>query len=63
RKPFPIVVDLEASLRGYQRLSELATHDDLIVPGHDPLVTELFPTVHAPFIFRLDQGPTQQVPA
>ena len=37
-KPFPIVVDLENMLNGFDRLRELADSDDHIIPGHDPLV-------------------------
>ena len=44
-RPFPIVFDVGAVLDGYRRLRELADRDDLIVPGHDPLVLERFPTV------------------
>lgn len=44
-RPFPIVFDVGAVLDGYRRLRELADRDDLIVPGHDPLVLERFPAV------------------
>jgi len=62
RKPFPIVVDLEEMLAGFDRLNELASEPNLIVPGHDPLIARHFP-VHngADFIFRLDQGPLTPV--
>jgi len=39
------VFDVGAVLDGYRRLRELADRDDLIVPGHDPLVLERFPAV------------------
>lgn len=57
RKPFPIVVDLEDMLVGFETLERLATHPSLIVPGHDPLVRKVFPQDLAPHIVRLDQGP------
>ena len=62
RKPFPIVVDLQNMLEGFDRLSALASSPDLIVPGHDPLVTKVFPSDLAPHIWRLDQGPVSPVP-
>ena len=62
RKPFPIVVDLQEMLDGFQRLEQLASHSSLIIPGHDPLVTEHFP-VHEKhdFIYRLHDGPSKPV--
>ncbi|MBE9636245.1 N-acyl homoserine lactonase family protein [Salipiger mangrovisoli] len=57
QKPFPIVVDLEDMLKGFARLETLASERRLILPGHDPRVTRLFPSVLAPHVFRLDGGP------
>lgn len=58
-KPFPIVVDLEEMLSGFQRLHTLASSPSLIVPGHDPAVFDYFdPTDGLPdFARRLDLGP------
>lgn len=61
RKPFPIVVDLQNMLDGFVRLEALASTRDLIVPGHDPLVTSVFPQGVADHIWRLDQGPTRPI--
>jgi hypothetical protein len=37
---------------------KLAGHADRVIPGHDPLVTQKFPTVGtAGFVWRLDKGP------
>lgn len=57
RKPFPIVVDLQEMLDGFVTLERLASRGNLIVPGHDPLVMEIFPTGIADHIVRLDRGP------
>ena len=57
KKLFPIVVERERMLAGFEKLKELASKPQLIVPGHDPLVRQHFPNVLAPHIFRLDQGP------
>lgn len=61
-KPFPIVVDLENMLSGFARLQELASDRRLIVPGHDPLVMELFDTDGPDFAVRLDRGPAGEFP-
>ena len=54
RKPFPIVVDVQNMLDGFDTLRMLASHQNLIVPGHDPLVRDYFPNGPADHIFRLD---------
>ena len=61
RKPFPIVVDLQDMLDGFDRLQALASRPELIVPGHDPLVRSYFPQGAADHIWRLDRGPTSNV--
>lgn len=57
-KPFPIVVDLENMLAGFNQLKMLADSDDHIIPGHDPLVRQYYPA-HGDddSIFRLDADP------
>ena len=61
RKPFPIVVDLQNMLDGFATLERLASRRELIVPGHDPLVREVFASEHADHIFRLDPGPIAEI--
>ena len=61
RKPFPIVVDLQDMLDGFDTLNRLASAPGLIIPGHDPLVRNYFPQAMAPNIHRLDLGPSQPV--
>lgn len=61
RKPFPIVVDLQNMLDGFDRLETLASSKKLIVPGHDPLVTRVFPSELADHIWRLDRGPSKDI--
>lgn len=59
KNPFPLVVDVEDMLKGFDRLTELAGPRRLIVPGHDPLVRERFPTAFEnarPGVWRLDLG-------
>lgn len=61
RKPFPIVVDLQNMLDGFDTLLRLATAPNLIIPGHDPLVRTYFTEGVAPHIHRLDVGPIRTV--
>jgi glyoxylase-like metal-dependent hydrolase (beta-lactamase superfamily II) len=42
--PYPIVVDVAAMMESWSRLRELADSDAHIVPGHDPLVRERYPS-------------------
>jgi glyoxylase-like metal-dependent hydrolase (beta-lactamase superfamily II) len=62
RKPFPIVVDLQDMLDGFDTLQRLASRPELIVPGHDPIVTQVFPAALDGFIWRLDRGPVTAIP-
>jgi glyoxylase-like metal-dependent hydrolase (beta-lactamase superfamily II) len=62
RKPFPIVVDLQNMLDGFDTLERLASSRSLIVPGHDPQVRALFPQGPADHIVRLDPGPQGRFP-
>lgn len=57
RRPFPIVVDVEATLRSYDKLEALATSRRHIIPGHDPLVMKRYPPLSeqmAGVVHRLD---------
>jgi glyoxylase-like metal-dependent hydrolase (beta-lactamase superfamily II) len=58
-RPFPIVFDVGAMLEGFETLRRLASSDDAIVPGHDPLVLARYPPA-APGLdgvaVRLDEG-------
>lgn len=61
-KPFPIVADLEPMMAGFGTLQRLAGGADRVVPGHDPLVTRLYPAHDTvPFAWRMDPGPRQAV--
>ena len=58
--PFPIVYDVGAMIEGYGTIRGLADAEELIIPGHDPLVVERFPCPDKTFqgeIVRLDRGP------
>lgn len=57
RKPFPIVVDMEDMLNGFDLIQSLASRPGLVVPGHDPEVRRRFPAGSTPESWRLDRGP------
>lgn len=60
RKPCPIYLDLEETLKGFDTIQQLAVSRDFVIPGHDPLVTEHFPVVdNCDFAWRLDVGPSK----
>lgn len=61
-KPFPIVVDLENMLQGFNRIQQLADGIDHVVPGHDPLVRSIYPSVISgdDSIVRLDVEPSSR---
>jgi glyoxylase-like metal-dependent hydrolase (beta-lactamase superfamily II) len=45
KSPFSLIVDVPDSLQSYDRLFELAPGYEHIIPGHDPLVRELYPSL------------------
>ena len=59
-RPFPIVADVTQMVAGWERLKQLASRTQFIVPGHDPLVMKRY---HAPdpslagIVVRLDAEP------
>jgi len=60
RKLFPIVVDVENMLSGFDTLAELAESAHHIIPGHDPLVRRLYPAASPSMlgaVHRLDVDP------
>lgn len=59
-RAFPILYNLAELLEGYRLLRRLASSDQHIVPGHDPLVLDRYPAASAEtegWIARLDVAP------
>lgn len=58
-KPFPIVLNLQEMLDGFQTIQKLASAPGLVIPGHDPLVFQYFDAMDGlpDFARRLDLGP------
>ncbi len=44
-RPFPLVADVVEMLRGYQRIVRAADSASHVIPGHDPKVMALYPTL------------------
>ncbi|MEP3275969.1 MAG: N-acyl homoserine lactonase family protein [Stappiaceae bacterium] len=63
KKLFPIVVDSKQMLAGFDTLIDLAPCPEAIIPGHDPLVRQLFPEVKGGLtpVHRLDVAPLQSL--
>jgi glyoxylase-like metal-dependent hydrolase (beta-lactamase superfamily II) len=56
-RPFRVFYDLAEMLEGYKRVARLAPSQAHIVPGHDPLVTDRYPSPSAELAGRvLDLG-------
>jgi glyoxylase-like metal-dependent hydrolase (beta-lactamase superfamily II) len=43
RIPFPIVYNVGEMCDGWDTLARLAGHPDRIIPGHDPIVSAIYP--------------------
>ncbi len=43
RRPFFITIDMEATLKSYDRLTEMAGGLKNVIPGHDPLILKRYP--------------------
>jgi glyoxylase-like metal-dependent hydrolase (beta-lactamase superfamily II) len=43
RAPFPIIYNLGDMFEGWDIVQRLAGHPDRAIPGHDPIVTEIYP--------------------
>lgn len=60
RQLFPIVHNVEMVLEGYDRVEKLASSRAHVVPGHDPLVLDLYPAAKPGlegWVARLDAEP------
>ena len=58
--PYPIVSDVRTMLHGFERLKAWAESPRHIIPGHDPLVMERYPTANLSsegVVVRLDVDP------
>jgi len=63
--PFPSVYRVDEMVEGYRIIHRLAEGSwDHIIPGHDPLVMKLYPTLSSELegIVRLDTAPLQPLP-
>lgn len=64
RVPFAICWSQADLLASYGRFEELAESEDHVIPGHDPLVRSLYPTLsghHGDEVVRLDVTPARRL--
>ncbi|MFT4277924.1 MAG: N-acyl homoserine lactonase family protein [Rhodopseudomonas sp.] len=60
--PFPIVSNVGEMCEGWRELKRLAGGTDRIIPGHDPLVAELYPAVSGDVdAFMLHERPRRPI--
>lgn len=62
--PFPVVYNVADMLAGHRTLLRLAGSIDRIIPGHDPVVMDLYPAADSSLqgvVARLDLEPKQRV--
>jgi glyoxylase-like metal-dependent hydrolase (beta-lactamase superfamily II) len=60
RRPFPTAFHVGEMLEGFEKLIEVAPSEDHIVPGHDPLVMQLYPAPSPALegiVVALDEAP------
>lgn len=63
QNPFTIIVNLPDMCAGWDRIFELGAEPGLVVPGHDPLVAELYPGhPDDEMTFVLSNGPLRETP-
>src|SRR6516164_8719106 len=60
RSPFPIVYNVGDMAQGWEIVERLAGHPDRFIPGHDPIVAEIYPRVSDRVdAFALHQAPSR----
>lgn len=60
RNPFPIVYNIGDMAIGWSTVERLAGHPDRVIPGHDPLICELYPRVSGEVeAFALHEKPSR----
>ncbi|MEM8744042.1 MAG: N-acyl homoserine lactonase family protein [Pseudomonadota bacterium] len=63
QNPFTIIVNLPEMCAGWDRIFELGAEPGLVVPGHDPLVSELYPKhPDDEMTLVLSDGPLRKTP-
>lgn len=62
QNPFVICLNLAEMMTGYNTMNILADSPDHIIPGHDPMVREIYPALspeHEGIVNRLDVAPSK----
>ena len=58
--PFAVAFNLSDMIAAHDRIRALADSDDHVLPAHDPLIADIYPTGSIPNIFRLDVSPVRK---
>ena len=61
-RPFPVLESVTDMLEGFATMRRLASSNNHVIPGHDPLVLERYPAANPNVgdIVRLDADPVQK---
>lgn len=63
QNPFTVIVNLAEMVAGWDRIFELGAETGRVVPGHDPLVAELYPKhPDDDMTLVLSDGPVKETP-
>jgi glyoxylase-like metal-dependent hydrolase (beta-lactamase superfamily II) len=60
QNPFAVIVNLPEICAGWERIFELGAATERVVPGHDPLVSEIYPTHPDDPLTVVLSGPTRK---
>ncbi len=63
QNPHPIIANMAETCAGYERIFELGARPERVIPGHDPLVADIYPPHEVdPRSFVLTGAPRRPVP-
>jgi len=61
--PFPVIINVKDYLDGLSLIETLADSPDHVIPGHDPLVRMMYPSLPAaPYVINLTEAPNTARP-
>ena len=61
--PFPVIASLPDMCAGWERIFELGAEPGRVIPGHDPLVSELYPKYpDDEMTYVISEGPLEETP-
>jgi glyoxylase-like metal-dependent hydrolase (beta-lactamase superfamily II) len=59
--PYPITIDVTATIASYRKIFSLVSGPDFVIPGHDPKIRAIYPklTVNGITLHALHESPTE----